>query len=689
VVLANTVMSKKPNEDATYFPLKVDYEERMYAAGRIPGSRFLRREARPSEEAILVSRFIDRSIRPLFDQRMRYDIQVVVMTLSVDKKNDPDMAAMFGATLALAASDIPWGGPVGTVRVAKNGQGFIINPTYEERETADYELIVSGKENKINMIEGKSKGATERTMLDGIEHASREIGKLVEFQKHIVSEIGKEKQIPQIHKIPKELESLFTKTITPRVEEIFAEPRDKKIFYELVEDIRSEWEKGALTAFPDTPNDVISDMFESALDKTTHNTILQKRKRPDGRATDEIRTIYAEAGILPRTHGSGLFFRGDTHILSVATLGSPSDEQLIDTIGVKTSKRFMHHYNFPPFSVGEIKAMHGPGRREIGHGVLAEKALETVIPSKESFPYAIRIVSETLSSNGSSSMGSVCAGSLALMDAGIPISEPVAGVAMGLVMNTKGEHCVLTDIQGPEDHYGDMDCKIAGTRNHVTAMQMDVKIEGVAIEILEETFIQAKHARETILDDMLKALPAPRETLSPHAPRILKVVINVDKIGDVIGPGGKTINRIVEETGAKIDIEQDGTIYVFSEKKESAEKAAEKIRQLTREFSAGEVCEGKVTRIFQFGAMVEIGPNREGLVHISELAPYRVEKVTDIVNIGDAVTVKVIGIDELGRINLSIKALNSPANKNENRFHKDNKTHVAGSREKSRREFSK
>jgi len=666
VILANAVMGKFPKEGASYFPLTVDYEEKFYAAGRVPGSRFLRREAKPSEDAILVGRFIDRTIRPLFDGRMRYDIQVSVMVLSVDDDNSADMLAMFGASLALATSDIPWNGPVSTVRVvSKNGE-LLYWPTKAEREDADFELIVSGKDGNVNMLEGKSKGAASAAVLDAIDASRAEITKLEDFQKKIVAEMGKTKVVPIIYDEQPTLNTLLEKDFASRITAIWDSPRSKKEFYDLVDALTTDWEKAAKEACPEATKDCIGDILEHAIDAEMHVQALAHNKRADGRAMNEVRPLEAHAKILPRTHGSGLFFRGDTHILSVVTLGSPAEELLIDSMSQPNSKkRFMHQYNFPPFSVGETGRMGAPGRREIGHGALAEKALEAVIPAKEDFPYTIRVVSETLSSNGSSSMGSVSASCLALMDAGVPLREPVAGIAMGLVMDDSGKYQVLTDLQGPEDHYGDMDLKVAGTRSAVTAIQMDVKVEGVPMDVIRAAFKDAETARHKVMDTILAELPAPRGELSKYAPRVLKMSINPDRIRDLIGPGGKNINAIILETGATIDVEQDGTVFVSSPSMENLDAAVARIKGLTKEYAIGEeFTEAKVSRIFPFGAMVTFAPNTEGLVHISELAPFRVGKVEDVVAVGDIVPVKIVGIDELGRINLSVKALTTLKPKN-------------------------
>lgn len=659
MVLVNAVMGKSPKEGASYFPLSVDYEERYYAAGRIPGSRFLRREARPSEDAILTSRFIDRTIRPLFDGRMRYDIQLSALVLSLDDDHDADMLAMFGASLALGSSDIPWNGPVSTVRTISKDGKLVFWPTHAEREGANFELIVSGKDGNVNMLEGESHGTDIGTITNAIDASRSEIEKIEAFQKTVIGEMGKAKRVPIIYDDQPILKDLLAKDFTKRITDIWASPRTKTEFYNLVDTLTDEWKSAAKEACPEATKDCIADAIEHAIDAEMHIQAIDNNKRADGRAMNEVRPLEAHAHLIPRAHGSGLFYRGDTHILSIVTLGSPAEELLIDSMKQPNSKkRFMHHYNFPPFSVGETGRMGAPGRREIGHGALAEKALEAVIPEKTDFPYTIRVVSETLSSNGSSSMGSVSAACLALMDAGVPIREPVAGIAMGLVINKDGKFQVFTDLQGPEDHYGDMDLKVAGTRSMVTAIQMDVKVDGVSMDMLRAAFKDAEVARHKVMDTILSELPGPRGELSKYAPRILKMSINPDRIRDLIGPGGKNINAIILETGATIDVEQDGTVFVSSPSAENLEAAVARIKGLTKEFAIGEeFTDAKVSRIFPFGAMVEFAPGTEGLVHISELAPFRVGKVEDVVAIGDIVPVKVVAIDELGRINLSVKAM--------------------------------
>lgn len=664
VVLATAVMSKNPREGLGFFPLTVDYEERFYAAGRILGSRFVRREARPSEEAILLGRIVDRSIRPLFDHRIRQDVHVVITTLSIDDKHDPDVLAVIGASLALGTSNIPWAGPISAVRVGKKDGELSVNPVYETRNTSEFETIFCGKNGKINMIEAEGKEITEADAIRAFETGLKEIERLNTFQQDIINEIGKTK-ITFVFPVPaKELEDKFKQDYWPRLEEALYE-HDKAAWKEKINSLKKEWLTFVETEFNETPRALGDDMFEEAINDIIHKNIVEpasgKEKRPDGRSLTELRPLWAQARFLDRSHGSALFFRGQTHILSVVTLGAPGDVLIVEGMEVREKRNFMHHYNFPHFSVGETGPMRGPGRRDIGHGALAGKALKAVIPEQKEFPYTIRVVSETLSSNGSSSMGSVCASTLALMDAGVPIKSPVAGIAMGLMTgkdkNGNQAYKVLTDIQGPEDHHGDMDFKAAGTKNGLTAIQMDVKVEGVSIEMLEKALLQAKDARLQIMDVLLKELASPRPELSPFAPRIITMQINPDKIREVIGPGGKVINEIIDLTGAQIDIEQDGTIFITGMDEAAAKKAQNLVEEIVREYEPGQRFTGKVTRIFNFGAMVEIAPRTEGLVHISELAPFRVEKVTDIVDTGDEVPVEIISIDDMGRINLSIKKI--------------------------------
>lgn len=663
VVLATCVMAKKPRERIDYLPLTVDYEERFYAVGKIKGSRFIKREGRPPDEAILTGRLIDRAIRPCFNQKIRQDIQIVITVLSYDGENDPDTLSLIAASLALHISDIPWQGPIAALRIAQNGNNLILNPTNSEREKSNFDLLVASKNEKINMLEIKAREVDEQNLLKSIEFVQPELEKIIIWQEKIREAIGLKKADliikepePELFKLVKNfLEGKLEKVIYLK-EKISRLNKLNQLKEELLQYIKTNFQ------FPISNFQLLEEalkqaegIFEEELDRIVHQNILQFEKRPDGRKLDQIREISCQVGILPRTHGSALFIRGTTQALSVVTLGGPGDEQSLETMKMEGKKHFMHHYNFPPFCVGEVAPLRGPGRREIGHGALAEKALEPIIPSKEKFPYTIRVVSEILSSNGSSSMASVSASSLALMDAGVPIKKPVAGIAIGLMMGDGKNYKILTDIQGPEDHHGDMDLKIAGTADGITAAQMDVKIEGLSIEILKQAFLRAKKARLEILDKMHKVIAKPRDELSPFAPLIFTIQINPERIRDLIGPGGKTINQIIEQTGVVIDVEESGLVFVTSSNKEAANKAISWIENLTREIKIGEVFQGRVTRILDFGALVEILPDQVGLVHISELAPYRVNRVTDIVKIGDIIPVKVKSIDDLGRINLSLK----------------------------------
>ncbi len=651
-VFATAVMSKNVREGLDFFPLSVDYEEKFYAAGQILGSRFLRREGRPSEEAILTSRAIDRTIRPLFNKKIRNEVQVVVLALSVDKKNDPDIPAIIAASLALGISDIPWGGPIGAVRVCHIGGKYVINPTREKEEEVGLELLACGRDGKINMIEAEGAQAKEDIAVAAMKEAVVEIEKIQKFQEDIIKEIGKKKRSVEIKPDPEGMEELFNEKIFSRMKEIIygGEMGDLNV-------LKKEWFSEVEENIGEGNNLSADDFFEEKINDIIHEEIINNERRPDGRRLDEVRPISAEVGVLPVVHGSGVFYRGGTHVLSVVTLGGAKDAQLIEGMQVQATRRFMHHYNFPPFSTGETGRMSGTGRREIGHGALAEKALSAVIPSQDEFPYTIRIVSESMASNGSTSQGSICASTLALMDTGVPIKNPVAGIAVGLMLKDDKNYKIVTDIQGPEDHHGDMDFKVSGTKEGITAIQMDVKVGGITIEILEKALEQGKKAREEILKEMLKVIPGPRAELSPTAPRIVKIMIDPSKIGTVVGPGGKTINGIIEKTGVDINIEQDGSVFILGKDKDAMESAKKMVEGLVHEFKEGEEVEGPVSRIFDFGAMIQIGPNQEGMVHISELAPFRVNKVTDIVNLGDTVKAKVINIDEKGRVNLSIKRL--------------------------------
>jgi len=652
-VLATAVMSKEKKEGTNWFPLTVDFEERFYAAGKILGSRFMRREGRPSDEATLSARVVDRTIRPLFNAEIRNEIQIVITVLSIDE-DDPDILAVNAASLALATSNIPWNGPVSAVRIGqeKEDGGFVINPTYSERESERFDMIACGKDGNINMIEVGGAEVGEEFVTDTLKKASVEIEKLQEWQKKIVKEIGKEKREVEIAKINPEVVELFKKEIEGKLDAaIFSGPGKENI-----EALQDEWLKLAKEKFPEENHSLSGNYYEEVVDKVLHKEALEKDRRPDGRKMNEVRPISAKVGsITPIIHGSGLFYRGGTHILSLLTLGGPDDAQLLNDIeNIDGKKRFIHHYNFPPYSVGETGRVGGANRRMIGHGALAEKALRYIIPDQESFPYTIRLVSEAMASNGSTSMGSVCGSTLALMDGGVPIKAPVAGIASGLMMSADGKYKILTDIQGPEDHHGDMDFKVAGTKNGITAIQMDVKVGGVPIPVLSDALNAAKDARLHILDVMGKVIPEARKNLSPNAPEILIIKIKEDQIGGVIGSGGKVIKDIKEKTGAEITIEDDGSVFLVG-KNGSAQKAKEIVEGMTKEYKAGEKFDGVVTKVLDFGAFVKINAWAEGLVHVSEIAPFRVNNVSDFLKEGDKVPVVVKGVDEKDRISLSIK----------------------------------
>jgi polyribonucleotide nucleotidyltransferase len=654
VVLATATMSKKAKDGAGWFPLTVDYEEKFYAAGQILGSRFMRREGRPSDEAILSARVIDRTIRPLFDQYIRHDIQVVITVLSIDK-DDPDILAINAASLALATSNIPWKGPVSAARIAKHktNEDFSVNPDYSFREDEDLELemVVCGKDGNINMIEAGGKEIDESITVEAFNKAVKEIEKMQEFQKKIVSEIGKEKVVIEKPKISSDIKESFKKNVENKLLKVFSSGPGENGLNNLMD----EWMNQLEEELPEENRSLAVEYFEEKVNDLIHKEAIESNERADGRKMNEVRSLYAQAGgVSPILHGTGIFYRGGTHVLSALTLGGPSDTQVINGMEIQTKKRFMHHYNFPPFSSGETGRMGGVNRRMIGHGALAEKALSMVLPPKEKFPYTIRIVSESMASNGSTSMASVCGGTLALMDAGVPIKAPVAGIAMGLMMKDENTYKILTDIQGPEDHHGDMDFKVAGTKDGITAIQMDVKVDGIPVKILNEALVDAKEARLHILETIEKTIEKPRKEISPSAPKIISVTIKPDQIGLIIGPGGKTVNKIREDTGAEIDIEDDGTIYITG-KNGSAEKASEIIKAMTHEYKAGEKFEGEVVKILDFGVFVKIGPNTDGLVHVSEIAPFRVEKINDVLKEGDIVPVVIKEVDDRDRINLSIK----------------------------------
>lgn len=653
-VLATVVMGKESNLD--YFPLSVEYEEKFYAAGAILGSRFMRREGRPSDEAILSGRIVDRTIRPLFPKGFKREVQVIITVLSVEDY-DTDVLAVNAASLAIATSAIPWNGPVSAIRLGmiEGTDGFIVKPTYSERnsDTARLDLLACGKDGLINMIEVGAAEVSEEILAQGLTHASEEIEKIQRWQKEIVADRGAEKLPFSVPALSEDVVNAFSEIIGSELEK-----RQGMLSKGEIGDLKSKWMAESTQRFTDIAPGRLDAYYEEKIDAYVHDLAITEGKRVDGRGFEEIRPLFAQAGgVSPVIHGTGIFFRGATHVLAALTLGGPADAQLIDTIEARDAKkRFMLHYNFPPFSVGETGRVGGLNRRMIGHGALAEKALAAVVPSKDVFPYTIRIVSECLASNGSTSMASVCAGTLALMDAGVPISRPVAGIAMGMMSDSKtGAYRVLTDIQGPEDHHGDMDFKVAGTDQGVTAVQMDVKVEGVPVPVLIEAFEQAKRARMQILGVILNAIAQPRADISPRAPKIVTLKIKADQIGMVIGPGGKMINGIKERTGCdEITIEEDGTVFITGTNG-TADAAAQEIEALTHEYTAGERFEGVVTRIMDFGAFVKIAPNTEGLVHVSEIAPFRIDVVTTAVALGEKVPVIIKEIDEKNRINLSIK----------------------------------
>lgn len=652
VLLVTAVMSKK-EKDIDYFPLTVEYEERFYAAGKILGGQFNKREGRPSDEAILSGRVVDRTIRPLFEQYIRHEIQVVATVLSIDQ-DDPDVVAVIGASLALGVSNIPFGGPVSAVRIGINSGNMIINPSYPDRAHSDFalDLVACGANGKINMIEVAAKEMTNEIANEALKKASEEIEKIQAWQKQIISEIGKEKKVIEKPKTIEGMEELFEEKIAPKfLKEIFTGVPGKGH----IGAVMDEWLSYFVEKFPEEKKSHAMEYFEEKLNDLVHKEAIENKKRPDGRNLDELRPLFAKAGgVSPIIHGTGIFYRGGTHIFSAVTLGSPGDAQVLDGMEVQGNKRFMHHYNFPPFSVGETGRVGGINRRSTGHGTLAEKALAPVIPPKETFPYTIRLVSEAFASNGSTSMGSVCGSSLAMMDAGIPISAHVAGIASGLMIESDEKYSLLTDIQGPEDHHGDMDFKVAGTRKGITAIQMDVKVGGIPLKILGEALEKAQAARFQILDCLEKEIAAPRSDLSPNAPKIISIKVKQDQIGLVIGGGGKTIKEMMEKTGATIEIEDDGTVY-FTGKNGAAEIAKKMVEDLTREFVRGDRFTGIVTKVVDFGAFVRIAGNTEGLVHVSEIAPFRVEKVTDYLKVGQEIPVIIKEVDERGKLSLSIK----------------------------------
>ncbi|NLM06231.1 MAG: polyribonucleotide nucleotidyltransferase [Tissierellia bacterium] len=652
MILATATASKNPREGIDFFPLSVDYEEKYYAAGKIPGG-FVKREGRPSEKAILTSRLIDRPIRPLFPEGYRNDVQVVTTVLSVDPNYSPEISAMIGSSVALSISDIPFNGPTGSVSVGYIDGKYVINPNEDEKKLSEIDLTVAGTKTAIMMIEAGAKIVSEEVMLGAILAGHEEIKKLCTFIEGIVSEIGKDKAEYEAFTIKEEIyDKMEAKYKNDLVEAFMKE--DKLERQDAIDALKDRMITENEEEYPDDLKDIAA-TFEKMLEHELRKTVIYENKRPDNRKLDEIRPIWTEVGILPRAHGSGVFTRGQTQVMTVATLGTISDAQTIDGLTTEMEKGYMHQYNFPPYSVGDVRPLRGPGRREIGHGALAEKALVPVLPSEEDFPYTIRLVSEVLSSNGSSSMASVCGSTLSLLDAGVPIKAPVAGIAMGL-MKLDDKVAILTDIQGLEDHLGDMDFKVAGTKEGITALQMDIKVEGIEEEILRDALEQAKVARLFILGKINSTISASRENLSKYAPRMTSMEVDPDKVREIIGPGGKMINKIIDETGAKIDI-VESTVFISTPEEEGLNKAIDMINAIIKDVEVGDVYDGKVSRIMKFGAFIEFGNNKEGLCHISQLDKKRVEKVEDVVNIGDEVRVKVIEIDDKGRINLSRKVL--------------------------------
>lgn len=658
VVNVTAVASKEPRPDIDFFPLSCDYEEKMYAAGKIPGG-FIKREGRPSEKAILNSRLMDRPLRPLFPKGFFNDVQVVATVMSVDDDAPSEIAAMIGSSVALAISDIPWDGPTGSVLIGMIDGEFIVNPSLAQREESSMHLVVSGTKDAIMMVEAGADEIPEETILDAIMFAHEEIKKIVEFIEEIVKEIGKPKMEVELYKVPEDIEKAVRDYAEEKMRAAI-QTYDKMERLDNMDAVESETKEYFEEIYPDNAKE-IDNVLYTITKEQVRSLILDDEIRPDNRKRTEIRPIWCDTGILPRTHGSALFKRGQTQVMSVATLGTLSEAQTIDGINEQTEKRYMHHYNFPPYSVGEARPMRSPGRREIGHGALAERALIPVLPSEEEFPYAIRVVSEVFSSNGSTSQASVCGSCLALMDAGVPIKAPVAGIAMGLIERVEedgtSKMAILSDIQGMEDFLGDMDFKVAGTAKGVTAIQMDIKVHGLSKEVLQNALKQAYEGRMHIMKEMLDELPEPRKELSPYAPRIISMHIDPEQIRTVIGPGGKTINKIIADTGVKIDIDDTGLVYIAAPDVKSAEAGMKEIELLVKDPEPGEIYEGTVTRVTNFGAFIEILPGKEGLLHISKMAKERVEKVEDVMNVGDKVKVKVTEIDSQNRINLSRKEL--------------------------------
>ena len=662
VVMVNVTASKEPREGIDFFPLSVDYEEKLYAVGKIPGS-FQKREGKPADKAILTSRAIDRPIRPLFPKDFRNDVCVVATVLSVEQDNSPEVCAMIGASVALSISDIPFGGPTAAVNVGYVDGQIVINPTVAQREHSRLKLTVAGTMEKVTMIEAGADEIPNDTMLDCIKAGHEEIKKLCKFIEGIKEEVGKPKfeyvSFATDKDVYAEIKENFKERMYQDVQAVDKEVRDANMD-KLAEDIQAYFVEKYGEEETEAKSTEIANSIHDLEKECVREMIFKEHKRPDGRRIDEIRPLSCEVGVLPRVHGSAIFTRGQTQVLSVVTLGTKSEEQELDGLDEEESKRYMHQYNFPSYSVGEARPSRGPGRREIGHGALAEKALVPVIPSEDEFPYTIRVVSEVLSSNGSTSQASICGSTLALMDTGVPIKKPVAGISTGLVTSKENpdEYVMLTDIQGIEDFFGDMDFKVGGTKDGITAIQVDIKNDGLTYDIIKEAFERTKVARDYILDEIMKPqIAEPRAELSKYAPRIITTTINVDKIKDVIGPGGKMINKIIDATGVKIDIEEDGRVCIYTDDAENGKKALKMIEDIAKDIEVGKVYDGKVTRIMNFGAFVDIGGGREGLLHISKISNKRVEKVEDVLAVGDEIKVKVYEIDNQDRINLTMKDL--------------------------------
>ena len=655
VVFAAATMGDEPRQGIDFFPLTVDYEERMYAGGRIPGS-FFRREGRPSEEAILTARLTDRPIRPLFPKDLRNDVQVILYSFSADSENPIDILAVNAASAALMISDIPWGGPVGAVRIGRIQGNFVVNPTFSEKEESDLDLRLAGTRDAILMVECGAEIVAEEVIVAALEFGHQAIQTLIDLQERLAAEVGKPKRAYLSFVLDEALKATVAEKATPALEEIFEQPNDKTAVDNALNNLRDSLVV-ELSPEDEVKAGNVRQAFNEALKSVMRRRILERGLRPDGRGPTDIRSIWCEVEVSPRAHGSGLFTRGETQVLTLATLGTPREAQELDTLSPAESKRYMHHYNFPPFSTGEVRPLRGSSRRDIGHGALAERALLPVLPLETEFPYTMRLVSEVLSSNGSTSMASVCGSTLALMDTGVPIKAPVAGVAMGLIKGDGDQYAVLTDILGIEDHLGDMDFKVAGTDKGVTALQMDIKIKGITSQIMAQALVQARQARLHILNKMVEVIPVPRPELKPHTPRITIVRIPVDKIGAVIGPGGKMIRSIQEETNTRIDIEEDGSIYIAAVDGEGEQMARDRILSLTEVPEIGRIYTGRVVRITDFGAFVEILPNTDGLVHISQLDTERVERVEDVVRMGDEITVMVTDIDPVGKVRLSRQAV--------------------------------